>query len=749
MGVVPALLAAVFAGWCGNLLGGATATGSAAALAALLLALAAFAASFKDPWRLGSVWGWAPLALWLEVAASAWRSPVSRAGLAPVLLLPAYLCLPGAFAHCWSGEAARRLGARAMAATVGGMAAWSLAADHLPGLAPGVIAPLGHRPLLAAWLATLLPLAALPLRERTAWRWLGAAAIALTIAAITVGRPQPVAADVPGRSLAGGAALVCEALLAAWWLARRRRASRWMLIGGLALAGAVLAAFQLQRVRLIVTRQDPSALARAVYLRAGWQGWRERPWLGWGPGSVPWTAAWFLTPIPGINPWGEAVGELHSLPVHLAYEAGGLGVMTALAAGGAFARRRWLERRAASDSAWLAAGCIGLAGAGVASLGTAALAVAALPLALAAAAGAALAGGAPGGTVAPPPRVSGPACVYGLMALLGLLAPEVARWHYDRAVRAGQAGLRQAELAELTAAVRLDQAFPLYRMRLALLERGGVPDRAAARTSAATAAAPDNAAISVLNAVPDHAATAPSNAAPETAVPSTSNAPAEHAATASSNAAPDHSTVVVPNAASRQAAASALTAARDAGGVGLLWLVAGILGRAEGEVWAQAAFEEGCALDPLSPYPAFYLLVSEPGGPAAPRLGARALMAEPRLMAAVFWEGREPLFRRTLEEVRGWPGVDAGWKLALLSAAPAPALRRGPLARLALTIDGVSFTQATSLHLFRRSPWPTVWPLISLRQELTASVRVPPATSLRPTGTEGHGAFKKACLPES
>jgi O-Antigen ligase len=695
-GVVPALLAALFAGWCGNLLGGATAAGSTTALAALLLVLIGFAGSCRDPWRLGRVWGWAPVALWLAVAASAWRSPVSRAGLAPVLLMPAYLCLPRAFAHCWSGEAARRLGARALAAMVGGMAAWSLAADHLPGLVAGVIAPLGHRPLLAAWLATLLPLAALPLRERTAWRWLGAAAVALSIAAIAVGRPQPVAADVPGRSLAGGAALVCEALLAAWWLARRRRASRWILIGGLALAGAVLAAFQLQRVRLILARQDPSALARAVYLRAGWQGWRERPWLGWGPGSVPWTAAWFLTPIPGINPWGEAVGELHSLPVHLAYETGALGVMTALAAGGAFARRRWLERRAASDPGWLAAGCIGLAGAGVASLGTAALAVAALPLALAIAAGAALAGGAPGARAAPAPgarvapalRVSGPACVYGLMVLLGLLASEVARWHYDRAVRAGQAGRRQEEVAELTAAVRLDQAFPLYRMRLALLENGGAPDRAAA--------------TSALNAAPEQAAT------------------------------------------------SALTAARDANGIGLLWLVAGILGRADGEVWARAAFEEGCSLDPFSPYPAFYLLVSEPGAPSAPRLGARALMAEPRLMAAVFWEGREPLFRRALEEVRGWPGVDAGWKLALLRAAPAPAVRRGPLARLALTIDGASFTQATSLHLFRRSPWPTVWPLISLRQELAASMRVPPATSLRPGRTEGKGTpFEKACLPES
>ena len=688
-GLVPALLAALYAGWCGNLLGGATAAGSATALAALLLVLVAFAGSLRDPLRLGSAWGWAPLGLWIAVAASSWRSPVPRAGLAAVLLLPAYLWLPAAFARCWSAEAARRLGARALAAAVALLAAWSLAADHLQVVAAGAIAPLGHRPVLAAWMATMLPLALLPLGERTwRWRWLGAAAGVLAVAAVVAGRSQPIAADVPGRSLAGGAALACEALLAVWWLSRRGRRTSRRMIGALTVAGVTLAAFQLQRVLLVVARQDPSALARAVYVRAGWQGWRERPWLGWGPGSVPWTAAWFLAPLPGINPWGEAVGELHSLPVHLAYETGALGLAGAAATGGAFVLRRLRERRSAADSAWLAAGCIGLAGAGVASLGTAALAILALPLVLAVAAGAALAGGAPGAATPSPAaparatalRLSGPACVYGVAAVLGLLAPELARWHYDRAVAASQAGRPRAAVSELGAAIRLDQAFPLYRMRLALLE---------GPAAAADAAAAD----------------------------------------AAADAAP---------------AALALSAARDGRGVGLLWLVAGILGRADGQVWARAAFEEGCVLDPLSPYPPFYLMVSAPGAAAAPRLGARALMAEPRLMAATFWEGREPLFRRAIEEVRAWPGIDAGWKLALLRAAPAPAARRGAVVRLALAIDHASYTQSTSLHLFRRLPWPTVWPLVALRQGLAASFALPPATSLRSGSIV---AFDKGCMP--
>jgi hypothetical protein len=727
VGLVPPLLAALYAAWCGNLLGGVTAAGSTSALAALLLMLALFAGPWRDPLRLGRPWWLVPLGLWLVVAASAALSPVPRAGLAAVVLLPAYLSLPGAVARCWAGETARRLGARAMAAAIAALSAWALAAPPplrggaldaavtgapgaVQGAGPGfgvTLAPLGHHTLLAVWLATLLPVAALPLREKNRWRWLGAVAGTLDIAAV-----------VAGRSLAGGAALACEALLTAIWFALPtasptspagdpggqdgsegaipnpggRPAGRRRLVAGvLLLAGLTLAATQLPRVMRIASRHDASALARSVYIQAGWQGWRERPWLGWGPGSVPWTAAWFLAPRPGLNPWGEAVGELHSLPVHLAYETGALGLLCALGIAGVFLRRRWSERRAASDPWWLAAGCLGLAGACVAWLGTAALAVSALPLALAVAAGAALAGGAaaegaaaatprqvvagltPGGerparTWAPQPRardrrrLSLPASLYGLAAAAALVAPETARWHYDHAVTAGQAGHRQEAAAELGAAVGLDPGFPLYRMRLAFMPLGAAAGRA-------------------------------------------------------------------------PSASLALRAAQDGRGVGLLWLVAGVLGRVDGEEWAPAALAQGCVLDPLAPLPPFYLMAAAPDAWRAPRLGARALMAEPRLLAATFWEGREPLFRRALEAVRSWPGVEAGWKLALLRAAPPPASRRGAIVRLGLTIDTAGFTQSTSLHLFRRLPWPTLWPLVDLRQGLLPRLGLPPATAVR--GSEG------------
>ncbi len=726
VGLLPPLLAALYAGWCGNLLGGATAFGSSVAVA-VLLAMLAFAGPRLDLLRLGrwgSVW---PVALCCAVAASAWLSPVPRAGLGAVVLLPAYLVLPGTLARFWAAAPARRLGARGLAVAVAGLAAWSLAAPAERAGAAGapaaaaasssgggaasafataraVLAPLGHHTLLGVWIAALLPLALLACRERTRWRWLGLAAGLAGACAV-----------VAGRSLAGGAALAAEALLAAVLLARRGggaagkgQAAGRRLAAGLVLLAIVLAVAQAPRLLRVAGWNDPSARARWVYLRAGWEGWRERPWLGWGPGSVPWTAAWFLKPRPGLNPWGEAVGELHSLPLHLAYETGCLGLACALGVALAFALRRWGERRAGADPIWLAAGSLGLAGAGVAWLATAALAIPALAWAMAIAAAAALAGGgtsgrsvqeadattAPGATAPRPSRwrrTAGGAAslaglnpvlwVYGMAAAVALLAPQTARWHYDRAVAAGQGGRPQEATAELTAAILLDPSFPLYRMRLALLEGSG------------------------------------GGAAPGGRSPAAPGAPAN-------------------------GALLALQAARDARGVGLLWLAAGVLGQASDEMWSAAALEQACVQDPLGPYPPFYLMVLRPDGPAARRFGARALLAEPRLAAATFWEGREGLFRHVLEEVRRWPGVEAGWKLALLRAAPPPAARRGAVRRLALAIDAAGFTQSSSLHLFRRLPWPALWPLVAVREDLLPAFAMPPATALPGTlGTQFEAGY--------
>ena len=76
-------------------------------------------------------------------------------------------------------------------------------------------------------------------------------------------------------------------------------------------------------------------------------------------------------------------------------------------------------------------------------------------------------------------------------------------------------------------------------------------------------------------------------------------------------------------------------AAEDAPGVAPLWLAAGILGLRAERPWAGRALEQAWALDPLAPFAPYFLAVAAPGSPAAPVQAAHALLAEPRLTAAM------------------------------------------------------------------------------------------------------------------
>ena len=339
-----------------------------------------------------------------------------------LILLPAFLVLPGVVERCWRLEEDRRRGLRALALAVAGVALWSLI-DWLALGSPRPAMPLGHHNLLAAWLVILLPLAVLPARETGAWRFAGLAAGGLAAAAI-----------LASRSLAGCAALAAAALLAFGARAGRSR-RRW---GWLALLAAALlvSLVQLPRALRIASGADLSAQARGAYLAAGIEGFQARPMLGWGPGSVPWTAAAFLEPVLRVNPWGESVGDLHSLPVQLAYELGVTGLLLVAGLIVLFFVRRIAEREEGRDPALLLGGLLGLGSGAVASLGSGALAVTALPLAAAVAAGAALAGSGRG--KARSSRL--PVRIYALAALLALAPLEIARWHYDRARLAGADG---------------------------------------------------------------------------------------------------------------------------------------------------------------------------------------------------------------------------------------------------------------------------------------------------------------------
>lgn len=640
-GLAPSLLLALFGAWCGTFAWGVSSPAGAAVAVLLLGILSSLGASWRDPLRLGAAGRLLPPALWIAVAASAWASPVPRAGWMAVLLLPAFWGLPGAIERCWRREEDRRRGLRALAIVVAGVSLWALL-DWLILGTPRPSMPLGHHNLLAAWLVLLLPLSVLPAREQGPWSLAGLAAGALAVCAI-----------VASRSLTGFAALAVEALIGFGGRAHPRQRRWWAVLLALALLVSIV---QLPRIVQIAAGEDPSAQARATYWAAGVKGFIARPLIGWGPGAAAWTSAAFLDPAPGVNPWGESVGELHSLPLQLAYELGLTGLLLALGLAVLFFMRRIAEREEGRDPSLLAGGLLGLGGGAVAALGSGALAVTALPLAAAVAAGAALAGSGRGKTR---PESPWPTWIYAVLALLALLPLELARWHYDRAAAADAAGRSGEAETELQSAVRLDPAFPLYQMRLALLR-----DRRAG--------------------------------------------------------------------AGAEASQLALRAAERSGAVSALWLVAGILGAAADRPWSTGALEKACAVDPLGPFPPFYRMQAGPAEGDAPLYGAHALLAEPRLAAASFFERHPDLFQRTLAAVRSWPAVDAGWKEGLLAAAPPAAGRRGPFSKMELLID-TEPEASLSLSVFRRRRWPTRWPLVQVRQETVDRLRLPAAFSWRET----------------
>jgi O-Antigen ligase len=633
-GLIPPLLLLLFGAWCGTFAGSAGFAGSTVAALALLATLAAVGTPWPDPLGLGRLGRLIPGALWIAAAVSAWRSPVPRASWMVLILLPAFLMMPGAVARCWSREVDRRLGARSIAVLTSAVSLWALIDWRVRDL-PRVAMPLGHHNLLATWLVILLPIALVTAREPGLWRWVGLA-----------GGFLPAVTILATRSLAGNLALAAEALAVLIVLARPRRSWMTGLLVLLALISGLGLFAQRARMASILAGTDLSMQGRVVYYKGAWAGFLARPGLGWGPGSAAWTAPAFFKPVPGVSPVGESVGELHSLPLHLAYEVGTVGLVLSMTLALAFLVRRL--KVGSEDSTLRLAGLTGLLGAAVASLGSAALAIQALPLAAAVAAGASLAG-EPASTVSRRPVLT-----YAALVLLALAPLQTARWFYDRAVAAVVAGRNDEARESLGLATRIDPLFPLYRMRLALLE--GSPQ-------------------------------------------------------------------------------TALQAARDGRAVPTLWTVAGLLGA------GAESLDTACALDPLNPFPPFYRMALEPLAPAAPLQGARALLAEPRLAAATFWEEQPILLARSVEEVRRWPGVDAGWKETFLASLPTTAQRQGETARLQLEIDTTP-DLALSFHTFRRRPFPAAWPLVQLRTEPLARLDLPPATTLRGTPA---GTFSAGC----
>jgi hypothetical protein len=361
------------------------------------------------------------------------------------------------------------------------------------------------------------------------------------------------------------------------------------------------------------------------------------------------------------------VGELHSLPLALAYELGMPGLLFAGGLAALFFLRRGSERRGTEDRPLLAAGLLGLLAGGVVSLGAASLAVTALPIAAALTAGAALA-------ASPPPPFAGPRlrlvpALYAAVCLAALLPLFRATYRYERAIADPLAAHDH-----LTRAVALDPTFPLYRARLAWL-----PPR--------------------------------------------------------------------PGGDLGESADLAFQAADQAGGVAPLWLTAGFLGMGAGRPWARPALTRACALDPLAALAPYLLAVDAPEAPEAPLHAAHALLAEPRLLAATFWNGHRPLLAGALRAIGAWEGVDRRWREAFVALAERLPQDEGEWMELGIGIDATP-ALALSLHTFRRAPWRLDWPRVRVRStafQAIAESGLPSATILE---TSTAAAFRpERCFP--
>ncbi|MEE8526154.1 MAG: O-antigen ligase family protein, partial [Thermoanaerobaculia bacterium] len=162
-------------------------------------------------------------------------------------------------------------------------------------------------------------------------------------------------------------------------------------------------------------------------------------------------------------------------------------------------------------------------------------------------------------------------------------------------------------------------------------------------------------------------------------------------------------------------------AAADAYGLAPLWLVAGQAGSEAGAAWSRDALVRACRLNPLGALAPFRLAVGTSPGPLSPEWGARAILSEPRLLAAPAWRGRRGL----LVDAAGWAsvldGVDEGWRLRLEETIAGGLDAGGETVSLVLVMDS-SGEESLSLHAFRRRPWPTELSVVELGRDALAAI---------------------------
>ncbi|MCZ6777615.1 MAG: tetratricopeptide repeat protein [Acidobacteria bacterium] len=118
-----------------------------------------------------------------------------------------------------------------------------------------------------------------------------------------------------------------------------------------------------QRLRAVIKGEPDTAIAsRLRFARSTVLALADEPLLGYGPGSVPLTFGRYRLQVPGASPWGEAVGQLHSVGAQRLYECGLVGLaaftfwvlLSLLGRPSADPRRAWLRAGLAGSAAALA-----------------------------------------------------------------------------------------------------------------------------------------------------------------------------------------------------------------------------------------------------------------------------------------------------------------------------------------------------------------------------------------------------------
>lgn len=383
-----------------------------------------------------------------------------------------------------------------------------------------------------------------------------------------------------------------------------------------------------------------SMKARWSYIAGGLRGFWDAPWVGHGPGSTPWLFADYFVPRVAVHPPEHIVADLHSLPLQVLFELGLLGF---LAAGWWLFKMLWPLWSAPLPEDRLRAAVLRAARAGL----LAALVFSSTGFLLAV-----------------------PALPLAFVLLAGLA-------HAALPPPAGLAVPAAASVAERTAGGR----------RLAWLVSLGMGLLAVAV---------------FFWLLPGLRA----QGAWERARLAQDESEARWALEEAVALDPDFPLYRARLGMAAEIPAQLEEAQRAAVAVGALTLQAALAAEDDALPEAAGLLARACDLDPFGGLAPFRLAVGKAGGDFDLRVerAMRALVAEPRLVAAAAWRAQPEVLQRA--QVRlDREGPPLGWSAALL-----PSLEKllgpdpGPTADLVLTIDADP-AESVSLVVFRRSPW--------------------------------------------